>query len=328
MKYVEKLDLIQTEKAIKIVKDNFEEELGKNLNLLRVSAPLFVFGNSGLNDNLNGVEKPVTFFSNNFKEEIEIVHSLAKWKRMALANYSFKMDTGLYTDMNAIRKDEICDHLHSIYVDQFDFEKIISQEERNLDYLYENVKKIVHSLYVVQEKLLKKYTILDRYVEDDVFFITSTELEKMYPNLNSKQREKEISRKHHVVFISQIGWPLKDGNPHDLRAPDYDDWNLNGDLFIYHPILDEGVEISSMGIRVNKESLIKQLEYKHLTSRLKYSYHQKIVDNKLPLTYGGGIGQSRICLILLNKVHIGEVQSSLWPIKEMEYCEENNIKLL
>lgn len=327
--YQSKLNLKETEIAIKKVKDTFEAYLASSLQLMRVSAPLFVLSKSGLNDNLNGVEKPVSFVAKGISDsEIEIVHSLAKWKRMALAHYGFSVGEGLYTDMNAIRKDENVDHLHSIYVDQWDWEKIITEDERDRLYLELIVRTIVHALYLTQEELLKDFPNLERYVFDDVFFITTKELEKLYPNLTPKEREHQIARVHNVVFIIGIGWPLANGKPHDGRSPDYDDWNLNGDLLVYHPYLDEAIEISSMGIRVDSKSLIEQLRYKDMTERLEYNYHQLIMSKRLPLTIGGGIGQSRICMLLLNKVHIGEVQASLWSGEEIKKCKEKNINLL
>ena len=326
--YTSKLDLINTEIAIKYVKDQFEKELAYALNLTRVSAPLFVYSNSGLNDNLSGIERPVRFDSPKYDEEIEIVQSLAKWKRMALAHYNFKENTGLYTDMNAIRRDEIPDKFHSIYVDQWDWEKIINEKQRTIDYLKESVSIIVHTLHLVQNEITKKYPCLDKYINDEVKFLTTYELEKMYPNLNNKERERAITKEYKTVFLMQIGWPLKDGKPHDLRAPDYDDWNLNGDLLIYHPLLDEPCEVSSMGIRVDKESLEKQLKYTNKLSNLKLDYHNSIMKDKLPLTIGGGIGQSRICMLLLNKIHIGEVQASLWPKDELNKAKKEGIVLL
>ena len=327
--YQTKLNLKETEIAIKQVKDNFENILARCLQLMRVSAPLFVYTKSGLNDNLSGTEKPVSFVAKNISnDEIEIVHSLAKWKRMALSHYGFHHGEGLYTDMNAIRKDEEVDHLHSIYVDQWDWEKLIRKEDRNLDYLKDTVRSIVHALYLAQEDVIKSFPSLERYIEDDVYFITTQELEKMYPDLTSKEREHEICRHHHITFIIGIGWPLASGKPHDSRSPDYDDWNLNGDLLIYHPYLDESIEVSSMGIRVDRESLLKQIEYKKANERLAYPYHKMIVSGELPYTIGGGIGQSRICLLLLNKIHIGEVQSSLWSDDVLKECQEKNIKLL
>ena len=326
--YQTKLNLLDTEIALKKVKDLFERELAFALNLTRVSAPIIVYANSGLNDNLNGYERPVSFSSPNYDNDIEIVQSLAKWKRMALSHYGFKPGTGLYTDMNAIRRDEFPDHLHSIYVDQWDWEKIITKENRNQSYLKEVVEIIVHTLHLVQNEITSLYPILDKYVNDNVHFVTTSELERLYPSLTPKERENTITRKYKTVFVSQIGWPLTNNKPHDGRAPDYDDWLLNGDLLIYHPLLDEAIEISSMGIRVDKDSLMKQLVYKNDLAKLEYSYHKAIINNELPLTIGGGIGQSRICMLLLNKIHIGEVQSSLWPKKEIDNAKEKGIVLL
>lgn len=326
--YQTKLNLLDTEIALKKVKDLFEKELAFALNLTRVSAPIIVYANSGLNDNLNGYERPVSFSSPNYDNDIEIVQSLAKWKRMALAHYGFNPGTGLYTDMNAIRRDEFPDHLHSIYVDQWDWEKIITKENRNQAYLKEVVEIIVHTLHLVQNEITSLYPILDKYVNEDVHFVTTSKLEQLYPSLTPKERENAITRKYKTVFVSQIGWPLTNNKPHDGRAPDYDDWLLNGDLLIYHPLLDEAIEISSMGIRIDKDSLMKQLVYKNDLAKLEYSYHKAIINNELPLTIGGGIGQSRICMLLLNKIHIGEVQSSLWPKKEIDNAKEKGIVLL
>ena len=326
--YQTKLNLLDTEIALKKVKDLFEKELAFALNLTRVSAPIIVYANSGLNDNLNGYERPVSFSSPNYDNDIEIVQSLAKWKRMALAHYGFNPGTGLYTDMNAIRRDEFPDHLHSIYVDQWDWEKIITKENRNQAYLKEVVEIIVHTLHLVQNEITSLYPILDKYVNEDVHFVTTSKLEQLYPSLTPKERENAITRKYKTVFVSQIGWPLTNNKPHDGRAPDYDDWLLNGDLLIYHPLLDEAIEISSMGIRIDKDSLMKQLVYKNDLAKLEYNYHKAIINNELPLTIGGGIGQSRICMLLLNKIHIGEVQSSLWPKKEIDNAKEKGIVLL
>lgn len=327
--YKSKLNLKETEIAIKKVKDTFENYLASILQLMRVSAPLFVTHNSGLNDNLNGIEKPVFFKAKSIgDDEIEIVHSLAKWKRMALNHYDFNCGEGLYTDMNAIRKDEDVDFIHSIYVDQWDWEKIIKREERTIDYLKYTVKQIVHALVLTQQVVLESFPNLDAYIVDEVYFITSQELEDLYPNLTPKERERAIVRKYKTVFIIGIGWPLLSGNPHDMRAPDYDDWLLNGDLLIYHKDLDEAIEVSSMGIRVDEKALVKQLEAKELTSRLKYPYHQMVLNNELKLTIGGGIGQSRICMLLLNKIHIGEVQVSLWSEEELKKAREGNINIL
>ena len=326
--YQTKLNLLDTEIALKKVKDLFEKELAFALNLTRVSAPIIVYANSGLNDNLNGYERPVSFSSPNYDNDIEIVQSLAKWKRMALAHYGFNPGTGLYTDMNAIRRDEFPDHLHSIYVDQWDWEKIITKENRKQAYLKEVVEIIVHTLHLVQNEITSLYPILDKNVNEDVHFVTTSKLEQLYPSLTPKERENAITRKYKTVFVSQIGWPLTNNKPHDGRAPDYDDWLLNGDLLIYHPLLDEAIEISSMGIRVDKDSLMKQLVYKNDLAKLEYNYHKAIINNELPLTIGGGIGQSRICMLLLNKIHIGEVQSSLWPKKEIDNAKEKGIVLL
>ncbi len=326
--YQSKLNLIDTEKGIKIIKDSFEKNLAKELNLLRVSGPLFVKKSSGLNDNLNGVEKPVTFLINKVNDDIEVVHSLAKWKRYALNKYDIPIDSGLYTDMNAIRKDEHEDNLHSIYVDQWDWEKHISEAERTIPFLKKTVKKIYKAILETQKIILKKYPQLDRIFEKNITFITSKKLLSLYPTLSQKERENEITKKYGTVFIIGIGGKLANGQPHDLRAPDYDDWKLNGDILVYYPPLNQAVEISSMGIRVNKESLTKQLELTNNLDRLSLPFHQALINDELPLSIGGGIGQSRLCLVMLNKVHIGEVQSSIWTNEEKEKAEENNIKLL
>ncbi|MFA6755339.1 MAG: aspartate--ammonia ligase [Bacilli bacterium] len=326
--YKSKLDLIDTEKGIKIVKDTFEKELAKNLDLLRVSAPLFVSNKSGLNDNLNGIERPVSFEIKGYNDEIEIVHSLAKWKRLALKNYNIPLEKGIYTDMNAIRKDEDLDELHSIYVDQWDWEKHISNEDRKIPYLKQTVRKIYKAILKTQKVILSAYPTLNPVFSDDLTFITSKELLDIYPTLTSKERENLITKKYGSVFIIGIGSTLKNGLPHDGRAPDYDDWNLNGDLLTYYEPLNKAVEISSMGIRVNKESLIKQLKKTNKLDRLDYPFHKMLVNEQLPLSIGGGIGQSRLCLLFLNKVHIGEVQSSIWSEDIIKECDEKNIKLL
>lgn len=332
----DKMNLFETEKLIKFVKDTFEKELAKNLNLIRVSAPLFVFKDSGLNDQLSGKEKAVSFTSNfidNNKREIEIVQSLAKWKRFALSEYDFKMHSGLYTDMNAIRKDEVLDNLHSMYVDQYDWEKVIEEKDRTKSYLKKTIKQILKAIYNTQIKLLKINSSLEQVIfREDIknfLFISTRELERNYPELSCKDREEKVcNRDNRVVFISEIGKPLKNKKPHDDRSPDYDDFTLNGDLLIYSSVLDKPVEISSMGIRVNKESLIKQLKLTNTEDRLKYPYHQAIVNNELPFTIGGGIGQSRLSLLLLNKEHIGQVQASVWDDKNIEYAKKHNIKFL
>lgn len=326
--YKSKLNLIETEKGIKFVKDFFEKSLANKLNLLRVTAPLFVYANSGINDDLNGVEEPVKFTVKGDSNPLVIVHSLAKWKRMAIPRYNLKPNEGLYTDMNAIRKDEYLDNLHSIYVDQWDWERVINYEDRNIAFLKKIVTNIYEAIKETASYICSIYPQLNNYFTNDIHFITSTELEEMYPKLSSKERENAICKEKKAVFLMQIGKKLKNGAPHDLRAPDYDDWELNGDILIYYPPLDCAIELSSMGIRVDKISLYKQLESTNCLDRLMYPYHQMIMKNELPFTIGGGIGQSRLCLVMLNKVHIGEVQSSYWDEKNIEYAKRNNIILL
>ncbi len=312
--YKSKLSLYDTQTAIGFIKNSFQKHLSEALNLKRVSAPLFVLSKSGINDGLSG-EEPVKFLVNNLNEEAEIVHSLAKWKRMALYNYDFHVGNGLYTDMNAIRKEEVLDNLHSIYVDQWDWEKVISKDERNIDYLKEVVRKIVNAIYLSSKDINNKYKNIDYIAPKDVYFIDSEELLKLYPNLLPSEREYEITKLKKVVFILKIGYPLSNQKPHDKRAPDYDDWNLNGDLLYYHETLDTHIELSSMGIRVDKDSLLRQLEFSKKLDDLKYEYHSLVTNNTLPFTIGGGIGQSRLCMLLLEKAHIGEVQSSIWDLE-------------
>lgn len=328
-KYNSLLDEYKTLEAIKFLKDNFELKLAKNLDLIRLSAPLFTLTNNGINDDLNGVEKSVKFNVTYLNEEAEIVQSLAKWKRLALKKHNIPPHKGIYTDMNAIRKDEgILDNLHSIYVDQWDWEKVILNEDRTISYLKKEVKKIYKSIKEVNKLLIKKYPGLTNFLSDKINFITSKKLLELYPNLSSKDREKEYTKTHGATFIIGIGNKLKNKSPHDLRAPDYDDWFLNGDILIYYPILDTAVELSSMGIRVNKESLIKQLKSTNTyESRKDLYFHNLLLNDKLPLSIGGGIGQSRLCLVMLNKFHIGEVQSSLWGEDE-KILKEYNINLL
>ncbi|MEG0314044.1 MAG: aspartate--ammonia ligase [Erysipelotrichaceae bacterium] len=328
MYYVNKLDYIETERAIKYVKDCFEKNLSANLNLMRVSAPLYVRSDSGLNDNLNGSERPVKFDIKEINTDVEIVHSLAKWKRMALKRFKFSADKGIYTDMNAIRRDEELDNLHSVYVDQWDWEKVIAKKSRNVETLKKTVCDIIKALKQTEEQLDEVFDNLTPIINEEVFFITSQELEDMYPELEPKQREYEITKLHKTVFIMQIGDILKSGKKHDGRAPDYDDWSMNGDIMIYYPILDCAVEISSMGIRVDANSLMAQLKKTKTTDRLHLPFHSMLLNNELPLTMGGGIGQSRICLLLLNKAHIGEVQVSTWSKEMIDYCKENDIELL
>lgn len=326
--YKSSTDLRQTQKAIKLIKDTFQSKLAATLNLQRVSAPLFVEENSGLNDDLNGVERPVGFDIKQTGVKAVIVHSLAKWKRMALKLYNFEQGTGLYTDMNAIRRDEETDNLHSIYVDQWDWELIISKEQRTQEFLRCSVNKIAGVLADTLAVLKQNYPQVKTEIKREVYFISALELEEKYPKLSPKEREKTITKEYGTVFISGIGSALKNGFPHDGRAPDYDDWALNGDLLVYNQILDDAFEISSMGIRVDGESLKSQLALANCTERLKYPYHKMIAEGKLPLTIGGGIGQSRLCMLMLGKAHIGEVQSSLWPEGMREKCAANGINLL
>ncbi len=327
--YENKLDIISTEIAIKYVKDLFERRLAHHLNLMRISAPLYVRKSSGLNDDLNGIERPVDFDIKEIKDEdIEIVHSLAKWKRMALKRYNMNIGKGIYTDMNAIRRDEVLDNLHSTYVDQWDWEKIIDEKSRNVEFLKMTVRNIMKALKETEKELDIVFENLEPFIQEDVYFITSQELEDRYPDLTSKQREYEITKQYKTVFIMQIGDVLKSGQKHDGRAPDYDDWALNGDILLYYPILDCPIEISSMGIRVNKQSLQEQLKKAGCEERLQLPFHQMLMNDELPLTIGGGIGQSRICLILLNKAHIGEVQVSQWDDEMVKVCEEHHITLL
>lgn len=326
--YQSKLNLFETQVAIKFVKDTFQKEIIKALKLQRVTAPMFVLKNSGLNDNLNGVEKPVNFSVPFADGEIEIVHSLAKWKRMALGKYGFNPDTGLYTDMNAIRKDETVDFYHSIYVDQWDWEKVITKNDRNLHYLKNVVRKIYKAIYHLQMKVSERYPVLSNDLPKDIYFISTSQLEKRYPNLSRKEREDAIAREHKAVFLYQIGWNLKDGMPHDGRAADYDDWNLNGDIILYYDLYDMAFELSSMGIRVDSDSLEKQLKEKNELEKLSNPYCKDILNDNLPLTIGGGIGQSRLCMFMLKKAHIGEVQVSIWNENEIKRLKELNIELL
>lgn len=327
-KYISKLNEFDTQNAIALVKDKFSSELCEKLNLSRVSAPLFVKQGSGINDDLNGVERPVSFDILETGEIAEVVHSLAKWKRMALLKYGFPMHSGLYTDMNAIRRDEECDNIHSIYVDQWDWEKIITREDRTEEYLKQTVKSIYSAVFKTAKEIEKKYPCLDCYLPDDISFVTTFELEEEYPDLTPKQREYEVAKQYGAVFIMKIGGKLKNGQKHDGRAPDYDDWNLNGDIVLYNRVLDIPFEISSMGIRVDRESLLSQLKAENKEERVKFEFHQMLLNGSLPLTIGGGIGQSRLCMFLLHKAHIGEVQVSIWPDREISKCKNNGINLL
>ncbi|SCP95622.1 aspartate--ammonia ligase [Anaerobium acetethylicum] len=327
--YTSPLNIKETEVAIKDVKDFFERELAKQLNLTRVSAPLFVKPESGLNDNLNGFERPVSFgIREQDDAEAEIVHSLAKWKRLALKRYEFNQGEGLYTDMNAIRRDEDTDNIHSIFVDQWDWEKIIDKAERNFDTLKATVKSVYEALKNTETFISGKYKYVEKFLPEDIFFLTSQELEDMYPHMTPKEREYEIVKLKGAVFIMQIGGELNSGEKHDGRAPDYDDWNLNGDIVIYYPVLDIALELSSMGIRVDEEALAKQLEIAGCPERAELPFQKALLNGELPYTIGGGIGQSRICMFFLRKAHIGEVQSSLWPEAIIDEAKENGIHLL
>lgn len=323
------LTIRETQKAIKIIKDYFQEELSSALNLERISAPLFVKKNSGVNDDLNGVERSVGFEIKGLDGAYaEIVHSLAKWKRLALHKYGFVRGEGLYTDMNAIRRDEDLDNIHSIFVDQWDWELVIGEDDRNVEFLKSVVNKIVRAINTVIARIKKIFPAVTTGMETNVYFITSQELEDRYPGLTPKEREREITRLYKTVFIMQIGGLLKSGIKHDGRAPDYDDWTLNGDILVWNEILDEQLELSSMGIRVDKNALLAQLEKSNNLERLKYNYHKGIINGVLPLTIGGGIGQSRLCMFILQKLHIGEVQVSLWPEEDIKICNEAGIHIL
>jgi aspartate--ammonia ligase len=327
--YKSELSLIETEIAIKEIKDVFERELSGELSLTRVSAPLFVRPETGLNDNLNGVERPVSFKVKDLEEgTVEIVQSLAKWKRMALSKYGFREGEGLYTDMNAIRRDEDLGSMHSIYVDQWDWEKIISRNDRNEDTLRDIVKKIYTALKNTEKKINTEFGRLKSKLPDDIFFITTQELEDRYPEKAIKERENIIAKEYGAVFIMKIGGRLASGAIHDGRAPDYDDWELNGDIVLYNELLGKAFEISSMGIRVDEISLIKQLEIRNCTDRIDMPFHKMILDKKLPYTVGGGIGQSRLCMYFLEKAHVGEVQASVWPEQMIRECGSRGIFLL
>ena len=327
-KYSSKLNEFDTQSAIALVKDKFSTELCDSLDLSRVSAPLFVKKGSGINDDLNGVERPVQFDIKETGEIAEVVHSLAKWKRMALMRYGFPLHTGLYTDMNAIRRDEECDNIHSIYVDQWDWEKVISAEDRTENYLKATVRSIYGAVLRTARAVEAKYPVLDCYLPDKISFVTTYELEEKYPELTPKERENAAAKEYGAVFVMQIGGRLKSGEKHDGRAPDYDDWSLNGDIIVYNRVLESGFEISSMGIRVDRDSLLSQLKAENAEDRLNFEFHKLLLSGALPLTVGGGIGQSRLCMLLLQKAHIGEVQVSIWPEKEVQKCKSLGITLL
>ena len=321
------MSVLEKQKYIKLIKDKFEKALAKELDLVRVSAPIVVTRESGLQDDLSGTERAVTFDIAKDGKDLEIVQSLAKWKRMALKKYEFPLHKGLYTDMTAIRRDDKVDATHSIYVDQWDWEKVISKEDRTFDYLKKTVRKIVKAIAETSDFIKSKgFKGID--ISKDVYFITTQQLLDMYPTLTAKEREDKITKKYRTVFIMQIGDDLSDGKPHDLRAPDYDDWSLDGDLLFYHDVLDKALEISSMGIRVDKTSPLSQIEKADKKERLSYPFHKAILEDKLPLTIGGGIGQSRLCMLLLGRAHIGEVQASYWDKDTLKSCEEQQIELL
>ena len=327
--YTPVIDYMESQRAIKKIKDFFQQELAYGLKLRRVSAPLFVAPETGLNDNLNGVERTVSFTVKDMGEkQVEIVQSLAKWKRMALGRYKFEPGTGLYTDMNAIRRDEELDNLHSIYVDQWDWEKVITKEERTEEYLDEVIVTLYNCIKNLNDYVNRLYTNLKTDLPNEIFMITSQELEDMYPGMTGKEREDAITREKRAVFIKKIGGKLKSGEPHDGRAPDYDDWELNGDILLWNDILDRSFEISSMGIRVDEEAMDRQLNLANANDRRELEFHKKILNKELPYTIGGGIGQSRLCMYFLRKAHIGEVQSAIWPEEMIKECEENNIFLL
>ena len=327
--YSSGMTIRETEVAIKYIKDLFEQALAQEMNLTRVSAPLFVRPETGLNDNLNGVERPVSFDVMDIGgSSVEIVQSLAKWKRMALKRYGFKKGEGLYTDMNAIRRDEVMDNLHSIYVDQWDWECILGKEERNEEKLKTIVRKLFNVFKKVEDEVCKAFPKLNRYLPDDISFFTTQELEDMYPELSPRDREDSILKEKKAVFIMKIGGLLKSGIKHDGRAPDYDDWELNGDIVFWYPVLERAFEVSSMGIRVDEVSLVKQLKIAGCADRLKMPFHSDLLEGRLPYTVGGGIGQSRICMFYLGKAHVGEVQTSVWPNGMIEDCNECGIQLL
>jgi len=327
--YSSPLTIRETEVAIKEVKDHFERALAKSLHLTRVSAPLFVKPESGLNDNLNGVERPVAF---GVKEQddavVEIVHSLAKWKRMALKRYGFHSGEGLYTDMSAIRRDEDTDNLHSIYVDQWDWEKVISKEERNMETLEYTVRKVFAALKETEEFMARRYNYIEPCLPDEITFVSSQELETMYPDSTPKEREYRYAKAKGAIFITQIGKVLESGEKHDGRAPDYDDWELNGDIIVYYPVIDVALELSSMGVRVDEDALRRQLAAAGCEDRSELEFQKALLNGELPYTIGGGIGQSRICMFYLRKAHIGEVQASVWPDEDMQESIKNGIQML
>ena len=328
--YDPKLSVRETEHAIRFIRETFQDEIGKELNLQRMSAPMFVEKGTGLNDNLNGVERPVSFDAKSLPgETIEIVHSLAKWKRFALKKYGFKMHEGLYTNMNAIRRDEDVDNFHSIYVDQWDWEKVIAKEERTEETLRKVVRQIFKVIKHLEDEVWYKYPEAVYHLPDDIHFVTTQELEDEFPDLTPMEREEKACHKWGCIFVEKIGGPLKlSGKPHDGRAPDYDDWSLNGDIVFWYEPLKTRLEISSMGIRVDEDAMRRQLKAAGCEERAKLPFHRELLAGKLPYTIGGGIGQSRLCMLLLGKAHVGEVQASVWPAEMVKQCEAHHIHLL
>jgi len=326
--YKPRLSVYETQRAIDYIKRTFQMNLAIELNLRRVSAPLFVREDSGLNDNLSGVERPVGFFVPAVGEEAQVVHSLAKWKRLALKRYDFYVGKGLYTDMNAIRRDEELDNIHSVYVDQWDWEKVIDRSMRTEEYLKSTVKKIVAAIVATNNALRYEFSQLECHIYPEVSFVTSQELEDLYPALSPKERENTYVKEHPTTFLMKIGGSLRSGKPHDGRAPDYDDWELNGDLLIWNDVLGQALEISSMGIRVDAESLERQLKLAKCEERMYLPFHRMLLNDELPLTIGGGIGQSRLCMLMMQNAHIGEVQASIWDAETLRVCDEAGIMLL
>jgi len=326
--YKPKLSVYETQRAIDFIKRTFQTNLAYELNLRRVSAPLFVAENSGLNDNLNGYERPVSFDIPAVGANVQVVHSLAKWKRLALKRYDFYVGKGLYTDMNAIRRDEDTDNLHSVYVDQWDWEKVIDREMRTEEYLKMTVKGIVRAIYDTNEVLKREFPALSCNISRDVTFVTTQELEDLYPTLTGKEREHAFVKEHPTTFLMKIGGKLKSGKPHDGRAPDYDDWELNGDLILWNDVLGSSIELSSMGIRVDAESLDRQLKEAGCDDRRELPFHKMLLNDELPLTMGGGIGQSRLCMLMMQTAHIGEVQVSIWDPETVAACDKAGIMLL
>lgn len=326
--YKSALNLYDTQAAIELIKSTFAANFTKGLNLKRVTAPLFVSTDSGLNDDLNGVERAVSFDIPYANTDAQVVHSLAKWKRMALKKYDFHLGKGLYTDMNAIRRDEELDNIHSVYVDQWDWCKVISKEQRTIEYLKETVTLIINALCDTLDEVKRVYPSVTADINREVTFVTTQELEDMYPDKTSKERENLITKEHKTVFIMQIGDLLKSGEKHDGRAPDYDDWKLNGDIMIWNGVLNSALEISSMGIRVDEQSMMEQLKKAGCEDRCELPFHKALLSGELPLTIGGGIGQSRLCMLLLGKAHIGEVQCSIWDKETLEICAEAGVQIL